>query len=141
LSKGCPSSERSEREEQGFDKLSPNGSEVGMVGNRAPSRYQRPQIPITGRIMTDTPPDRLSVNPRSPLYDAEVLQRDVGIRFNGTEKHNVEEYCVSEGWIKVAAGRAVDRKGNPMTLKLKGTVEPYFKRAAPAADAEGDAEG
>jgi hypothetical protein len=90
--------------------------------------------------MTDTPPDRLSVNPRSPLYDAEVLQRDVGIRFNGAEKHNVEEYCVSEGWIKVAAGRSLDRKGNPMTLKLKGTVEPYFKGAAPAVEGEGDAE-
>lgn len=97
--------------------------------------------------MTDTPPDRLSVNPNSPLYDAEVLQRDVGIRFNGVEKHNVEEYCISEGWIKVAAGRALDRKGNPMTLKLKGTVEPYFKRPATTApdaaatDAEDAAEG
>jgi hypothetical protein len=112
-----------------------------MVGNRAPSRYQPRQIPIIGRIMTDTPPDRLSVNPRSPLYDAEVLQRDVGIRFNGAEKHNVEEYCVSEGWIKVAAGRSLDRKGNPMTLKLKGVVEPYFKRAAAETDAGDDAEG
>jgi hypothetical protein len=90
--------------------------------------------------MTDTPPDRLSVNPRSPLYDAEVLQRDVGIRFNGVEKHNVEEYCVSEGWIKVAAGRSLDRKGNPMTLKLKGQVEPYFKRSATDAQPEGEAE-
>jgi hypothetical protein len=88
--------------------------------------------------MSDTPPDRLSVNPRSPLYDAEILQRGVGIRFNGVEKTNVEEYCVSEGWIKVAAGRAVDRKGNPMTLKLKGQVEPYFQ--APAAEAEDTAE-
>jgi hypothetical protein len=93
--------------------------------------------------MTDTPPDRLSVNPRSPLYDADVLARDVGIRFNGAEKHNVEEYCVSEGWIKVAAGRSLDRKGNPMTLKLKGVVEPYFKRAAADAGnaAEEDSEG
>lgn len=91
--------------------------------------------------MTDTPPDRLSVNPRSPLYDPEVLQRDVGIRFNGTEKHNVEEYCVSEGWIKVAAGRSLDRKGNPMTLKLNGVVEPYFKRAAPEAEVEDNAQG
>ncbi len=92
--------------------------------------------------MTDTPPDRLSVNPRSPLYDAEVLQRDVGIRFNGVEKNNVEEYCVSEGWIKVAAGRSLDRKGNPMTLKLKGVVEPYFKRAAAdEAGSDGGAEG
>ncbi len=84
--------------------------------------------------MSDTPPDRLSVNPRSPLYDAEVLSRGVGIRFNGVEKTNVEEYCISEGWIKVAAGRAVDRKGNPMTLKLKGVVEPYFERAAGGTD-------
>lgn len=90
--------------------------------------------------MTDTPPDRLSVNPRSPLYDADVLQRDVGIRFNGVEKTNVEEYCVSEGWIKVPAGRALDRKGNPMTLTLKGTVEPYFKRAAAETDGSGEAD-
>jgi hypothetical protein len=84
--------------------------------------------------MSDTPPDRLSVNPRSPLYDADVLQRGVGIRFNGVEKTNVEEYCVSEGWIKVAAGRSLDRKGMPMTLKLKGQVEPYYQ--TPAADGE-----
>lgn len=91
--------------------------------------------------MTDTPPDRLSVNPRSPLYDAEMLKRDVGIRFNGAEKTNVEEYCVSEGWIKVAAGRALDRKGNPMTLKLKGVVEPYFKGAAAEGAPEGGNDG
>ena len=78
--------------------------------------------------MTDTPPDRLSVNPRSPLYDPEVLQRDVGIRFNGAEKTNVEEYCVSEGWIRVAVGKTVDRKGNPLTIKLTGKVEPYLKQ-------------
>ena len=77
--------------------------------------------------MTDTPPDRLSTDPKSPHYDADVLQRSVGIRFNGAEKTNVEEYCVSEGWIRVAAGKAKDRAGNPMTLKLKGNVEPYFR--------------
>ena len=81
--------------------------------------------------MTDLP-DRLSVDPRSPHHQPELLQRGVGIRFNGAEKTNVEEYCVSEGWIRVAAGRAVDRKGNAMTIKLKGTVEPYFKDAANA---------
>lgn len=86
--------------------------------------------------MSDTPPDRLSVNPRNPHYDASALARGVGIRFNGAEKTNVEEYCVSEGWIRVAAGRALDRKGNPMTLKLQGAVEPYFERPA-AEDAEG----
>ena len=77
--------------------------------------------------MTDTPPDRLSTDPNSPYYDAALLERGVGIRFDGKEKTNVEEYCVSEGWIKVAAGKALDRKGNPLTIKLKGPVEPYFK--------------
>ena len=75
----------------------------------------------------DMPPDRLSTDPASPFYDEAVLKRDVGIRFNGTEKTNVEEYSVSEGWVRVAAGKARDRKGNPLTIKLKGTVEPYFK--------------
>ncbi len=82
--------------------------------------------------MSDALPDRLSVNPGSPHYDAEVLARDVGIRFNGVEKTNVEEYCVSEGWIRVTAGKAVDRRGNPLTIKLTGKVEPYFREASPA---------
>ena len=77
-----------------------------------------------------TPPDRLSVNPASPHYDEEALARGVGVRFKGVDRNNVEEYCVSEGWIRVAAGRAVDRKGNAMTIKLKGVVEPFFKDAA-----------
>ena len=76
--------------------------------------------------MSDTPPDRLSLNPRSPHFNLELLQRGVGIRFNGVEKTNVEEYSVSEGWIRVAAGKAVDRHGQPVTIKLKGKVEPYF---------------
>lgn len=75
--------------------------------------------------MTDQMPDRLSVNPNSPYYNEELLLHGVGIRFNGEIKTNVEEYCISEGWIKVAAGKAVDRKGNPLTLKLKGTVEAW----------------
>jgi len=77
--------------------------------------------------MSETPPDRLSTDPNSPYYDAALLERGVGIRFDGKEKTNVEEYCVSEGWIKVAAGKALDRRGNPLTIKLKGPVEPYFK--------------
>lgn len=77
--------------------------------------------------MTDAPPDRLSVVEGSPFYDAAILAREVGIRFNGAEKINVEEYCVSEGWIRVAAGNAKNRAGKPMTFKLKGKVEPYFK--------------
>ena len=74
-------------------------------------------------------PDRLSLDPRSQHFNEELLSKGVGIRFNGVEKTNVEEYCVSEGWIKVAAGRSRDRFGNPMTLKLKGKVEPYIEPA------------
>ena len=77
--------------------------------------------------MADTPPDRLSNNPRSPYFEAEVLKRDVGIRFKGVEKTNVEEYCISEGWIRVEVGKGKDRYGNPMTVKLTGLVEAYFK--------------
>ena len=77
--------------------------------------------------MTDTPPDRLSNDPRSPHYNEELLARGIGIRFKGMEKTNVEEYCVSEGWIRVAAGKARDRHGNPLTVKLSGAVEPYFR--------------
>ena len=79
--------------------------------------------------MTDTPPDRLSANPRSPYYDEALIERGVGVRFNGVEKTNVEEYCVSEGWVRLAVGKTVDRKGNPMTVKYKGLVEPYFRTA------------
>ena len=81
----------------------------------------------TDKPAPDQLPDRLSVDPRSPYYNEEVLARDVGIRFKGAEKTNVEEYCVSEGWIRVAAGTAKDRRGNPLTIKLTGPVEPYFQ--------------
>lgn len=77
--------------------------------------------------MTQTPPDRLSNDPRSRHYDASAMQRGIGIHFNGIERKDVEEYCVSEGWIRVAVGKALDRRGNPMTLKLKGSVEPWFR--------------
>ena len=77
--------------------------------------------------MTDAPPDRLSNNPRSPHYDEAVLQRGVGIRFKGVEKTNVEEYCVSEGWVRLAVGKSVDRHGMPLTMKVNGLVEPYFR--------------
>lgn len=76
--------------------------------------------------MTDTLPDRLSQDPKSPYHDADLLERGIGIRFNGAEKTNVWEYCVSEGWIRVVAGAALDRKGQPMTMRLNGTVEPFF---------------
>ncbi len=76
--------------------------------------------------MTDTPPDRLATSPDSPFHDAAVLERGVGIKFKGVEKTNVDEYCVSEGWVRLAVGKAVDRKGNAMTVKLQGEVVPYF---------------
>ena len=82
--------------------------------------------------MADTPPDRLSNDPNSPYHDAALLERGVGIRFKGVEKTNVEEYCVSEGWIRVIVGKALDRRGNPMTMKLQGKVEPYLRDDAEA---------
>lgn len=77
--------------------------------------------------MTTTPPDRLSIDPASAFYDSALLERGIGIRFNETEKNNVVEYCISEGWIRVSAGKAVDRKGNPLSVKLKGNVAVYLK--------------
>lgn len=76
---------------------------------------------------TNSLPDRLSIDPKSAHYNEAALSRDIGIRFNGVEKTNIEEYCVSEGWVRVAAGRAIDRKGRPLLIKLKGLVEPYYK--------------
>jgi hypothetical protein len=72
-------------------------------------------------------PDRLSTDPRSPHHDAAVFQHDIGIRFNGKERSDVDEYCISEGWIRVAVGRSVDRKGRPLTIKLKGQVESFYR--------------
>ena len=86
------------------------------------------------RAMTDTPPDRLSLDPRSRFHDAAVLERGIGIRFKGEERHNVEEYCLSEGWVRVPVGRSLDRRGNAMTIKVMGPVEAWFLDAAPAAD-------
>lgn len=85
--------------------------------------------------MSDTPPDRLSTNPKSEYFDAEALQRGVGIRFKGVEKTNVEEYSISEGWVRMAAGNSRDRSGNPMTIKVTGDVEAYFRDV----QADGDA--
>ena len=75
----------------------------------------------------DELPDRLSSDPKSPYYNEAILARDVGIRFKGVEKNNVEEYCISEGWIRVTAGNAKARYGNPLTIKVHGPVEPYFR--------------
>ncbi len=84
-------------------------------------------IPETAPVVTETPPDRLAAQPNSPFYNADLLERGVGIIFNGVERTNVDEYCVSEGWVKVAAGNSRDRYGRPLTIKVKGVVEPYFK--------------
>lgn len=88
--------------------------------------------------MPDSPPDHLSNNPRNPFFKEDVLKRDIGVRFNGIEKTNVEEYCVSEGWVRVEVGKTKDRYGNPMTIKLTGKVEPYFKDQAPAKDTKAE---
>jgi hypothetical protein len=77
-------------------------------------------------IMADTLPDRLSLDPRSPYFDGELLRRGIGIRFKGRDRRDVEEYCLSEGWIRVQAGRTMDRHGRPLTIRLTGEVEPYF---------------
>jgi hypothetical protein len=80
--------------------------------------------------MSDTPPDRLAANPASPFYDEAAMNRGVGIRFKGVERTDVEEYCVSEGWVRVALGKKVDRHGQSLTMKLTGEVEPYFRSAS-----------
>jgi hypothetical protein len=87
------------------------------------------QSPVFAKVlpMTDTLPDRLSTDPKSPFHNAELLEKGIGIRFNGVERNNVEEYCVSEGWVRLAVGKTVDRHGNAMTVKYKGTVEPYVR--------------
>ncbi|KKO47789.1 glutathione peroxidase [Arsukibacterium sp. MJ3] len=72
-------------------------------------------------------PDRLSVNPRSPHYVTAVFEHDVGIRLNGKERFDVEEYCISEGWVKVAAAKALDRRGQPLIMTVKGTVEAFYR--------------
>jgi hypothetical protein len=80
--------------------------------------------------MSDTPPNRLSADPNSPYHDAAALERGVGVRFKGVEKTNVEEYCVSEKWVRLSVGNTMARDGRPLTLKLKGEVEPYFRSVA-----------
>jgi hypothetical protein len=84
---------------------------------------------FTPAMSDDQPalPDRLSQDPKSPYHDKALLERGIGIRFNGQEKTNVWEYCISEGWVRVVVGHTVDRKGNPLTMKLKGLVEPYLE--------------
>ena len=91
------------------------------------------------KSQSDSPPDRLSLDPRSEFYDEALLSRGVGIKFNGQEKTSVIEYSISEGWIRVAAGRSLDRFGRPMTIKLKGKVEHYYENPAEGETQEGEA--
>lgn len=88
----------------------------GMTEATQEAAQQRPALP-----------DRLSVDPRSPHHVASVFEHEIGIRFNGKERHDVEEYCISEGWVKVAAGKARDRKGQPLLITLKGKVEAFYR--------------
>jgi hypothetical protein len=85
------------------------------------------ESPDTTAVQTPVMPDRLSTDPRSPFHDADLLALGIGIRFKGEEKTNVEEYCVSEGWVRLALGNKVDRHGRALTIKLSGPVEPYLR--------------
>ncbi len=85
--------------------------------------------------MSEPLPDRLSTDPSSPYYDAAVLERGVGVLFKGQDKTNVDEYCVSEGWVRLTVGTTKDRRGNPLTIKLQGPVEPYWRQASGDASA------
>mgnify|MGYP006334911873 FL=1 len=87
--------------------------------------------------MTDTPPDHLSIDPDSPFFDADVLRRGIGIRFKGRERRDVEEYSISEGWVRVQAGKTMTRSGKPLTLKLTGPVEAWCESTP---EGEGDAD-
>lgn len=89
-----------------------------------------------GTGMTETPPDRLAGHPSSRFYDEALMTRGVGVRFKGVERTDVDEYCVSENWVRVALGKKVDRKGAPLTIKLSGPVEVWFRDDKPSeADA------
>ena len=87
---------------------------------------------MTDLDTSNAPPDRLSNNPRSKFHDPSLLERGIGIRLNGQERHNVDEYCISEGWVRVPAGKALDRRGQPMTLKLQGQVQAWFLDDGPS---------
>lgn len=95
--------------------------------NPSPSPDLAESQPDTAAPGTDSPPDRLAIDPASPFFDETVLRRGVGIRFKGTVRTNIEEYCIPENWVRVQAGKAMDRKGRPLTIKLTGPVEAWFE--------------
>ncbi len=97
---------------------------------------------MTDKKKLTTPPDRLSLDPRSKFFDADTLERGIGVRFKDKERTNVIEYCISDGWIRIQAGRSNDRYGNPMTVKLKGPVEVWFEDTmGDSSDSEGTGAG
>ncbi len=113
--------------------VTPPGFDLKGHANSTPDTVAEAPMndtPETENQPAQSPPDRLSTDMRSDWFNAEALQRGVGIRFNGVEKTNVEEYSVSEGWVRLAVGKSRDRKGNPMTVKMQGVVEPYFRDVA-----------
>ena len=100
----------------------------------APETAEAPAVPTAA----DVPPDHLAINPKSPFFDADTLRRGIGIRFKDVVRTNIEEYCISEGWVRVQAGKSMDRKGQPLTIKLNGPVEAWFEdlgEGAPVAKA------
>jgi hypothetical protein len=111
------------RDERGPARDEPDPARIEPDADRIESEPARDQA-NPGRPAL---PDRLSVDPSSPYHVPSVFEHAVGIRFNGKERFGVEEYCRSEGWIKVPAGKALDRKGRPMLIKLKGEVEAFYK--------------
>ena len=98
-----------------------------MTDETAPEPQPEAVVPASAPTAADIPPDRLAIDPASPHFDQDTLERGIGIRFKGTERTNVEEYSISESWVRVQAGRTLDRKGRPLTLKLSGPVEAWFK--------------
>ena len=93
----------------------------------APETVDAPAAAAVAANTPDVPPDHLAINPKSPFFDADLLRRGIGIRFKGVVRTNIEEYCISEGWVRVQAGKSMDRKGQPLTIKLNGPVEAWFE--------------
>ncbi len=93
----------------------------------APETVDAPAAATVVAKTTDVPPDHLAINPKSPFFDADLLRRGIGIRFKGVVRTNIEEYCISESWVRVQAGKSMDRKGQPLTIKLNGPVEAWFE--------------
>ncbi len=141
------------RRYRGYERCYESRCDDPNIGRRESVRYcnwTQVTVPGTGiaraslakaQAVSDTPPARLSGDPKSPHFDEPLLMRGIGIRFKGVQRRDVEEYCISEGWIKVQLGSKTDRKGQPLTITLKGPVEAWFEAPAPGAQAEEAATG